>query len=117
MLIVYDSMTGNVDRFVKKLGLRNKKIEPGVIVEEPFLLITYSIGFGEVPKKVNGFLTVNSHYLRGVIGSGNMIWGTNYCGAAEKIAKEFNVPLVHKFELSGTDKDVEKVQQEAKNIG
>lgn len=116
MIVVYDSLTGNVERFVSKLGFPSIKITKGLKIEEPFVLITYTIGFGQVPSTVMDFLYENGDYLKAVAGSGNMNWGNYFCGAADVISQKFNIPVIHKFELSGTNKDVEKVQQEVKNI-
>ncbi|MNH66476.1 putative NrdI-like protein [compost metagenome] len=118
LIVVYDSLTGNVQRFVSKLDLPSVKITSGLSVDEPFILVTYTIGFGEIPKTINEFLNsgYHAHYLKGVAGSGNMVWGDKYCGAAVAISKIFNVPLIHKFELSGTQKDIEKFQQEVNKI-
>ena len=32
--------------------------------EEPYILVTGTIGFGEVPKEVQSFLEINHHNLR-----------------------------------------------------
>nr|WP_245864492.1 class Ib ribonucleoside-diphosphate reductase assembly flavoprotein NrdI [Paenibacillus donghaensis] len=96
--------------------MKSIKITPDLIVHEPFVLITYTTGFGEVPKSVDRFLSLNNKNIKGVIGSGNMNWGKFFCGAAETISKQYEVPLLHKFELSGNKKDVEKIKQEALNI-
>jgi protein involved in ribonucleotide reduction len=116
LLIVYDSLTGNVQRFVDKLDTKTIKITPDLIVDQPFILITYTTGFGEVPARVEKFLMQNRQYIKGVIGSGNKNWGSYYCGSAETISKQYYVPLIHKFELSGSQKDVEKIKQEVLNI-
>ncbi|MED4883062.1 class Ib ribonucleoside-diphosphate reductase assembly flavoprotein NrdI [Bacillus smithii] len=117
MLIVYDSLTGNVQRFVNKLDKHKKiKITDDLIVNEPFILITYTTGFGEVPKSVMIFLQKNSQFLKGVAASGNKVWGDYYTKSAITISKEFNVPILLRFELSGTQTDVNKFLQEVENI-
>jgi protein involved in ribonucleotide reduction len=116
LLIIYDSLTGNVQRFINKLDMRSTKITTELSINEPFVLITYSIGYGEVPKSIEKFLESNHQYLKGIIGSGNRNWGKFYCGAAEIISKRYDVPLLHKFELSGNAYDVEKIKQEVLNI-
>ena len=112
MLIVYDSMTGNVQRFVDKLNTNSVKLHNDLIVNEPYILVTYTIGFGEIPESTYNFLKHNSKYLIAVASSGNMNWGSNYGKAADKIANNFNVPLIMKFELSGTNEDINKFKQE-----
>ncbi|WP_431785926.1 class Ib ribonucleoside-diphosphate reductase assembly flavoprotein NrdI [Paenibacillus lactis] len=118
MLIVYDSLTGNVQKFVNKINMKNIKLTDSLIIDEPFILITYTIGFGEVPVSVKRFLESGYHrnYLKGVAGSGNKNWGSRFCKAAHTISQEYGVPLIHTFELSGTENDIEKFLQEVKNI-
>ncbi|MGN5650855.1 class Ib ribonucleoside-diphosphate reductase assembly flavoprotein NrdI [Bacillus sp. Brlt_9] len=116
MLIVYASKTGKVRSFVNKLGMRAVEIKDEVILTEPFVLITYTIGFGQVPDEVQNFLEDNHIYLRGVISSGNRNWGNNFGKAADIISQKYrladgsNIPLLHKFEMAGTNKDIEIVR-------
>jgi len=73
MRVVYFSLTGNIERFVNKLNI-SIPIEVGhidLITEEPFILITYTAKFGEIPESVKLFLEKNENNLRAVIGSGN----------------------------------------------
>lgn len=49
--------------------------------------------------------------MRGVIGSGNTNFGTDYCLAGELVAKKAKIPLLYKFELLGTNEDVEAIQR------
>lgn len=107
MLIMYDSRTGNVRRFVKKLDLPAVQLEETMTVDEPYVLITYTTGFGQVPDKVSSFLQRNYRFLSGVCASGNRNWGQNFAGSAERIAQMYGVPVLGKFELSGTPRDVE----------
>ena len=107
MLIVYDSRTGNVEKFVKKIDLPNIKIKPDLIVDRPFILITFTTGFGIVPETTIKFLEKNYIYLKGVAASGNLNWGNLFAHSADIISQKYNVPIIHKFELSGTQKDVE----------
>lgn len=113
MLVVFSSMTGNIRRFIEKLGVDNvvdiSSKGGQVSVNEPFVLITYTIGNGETPQDVQSFLDNNNHYLRGVIGSGNRNWGDNFCKGAINVAERYKVPLLHTFELSGYESDVEIV--------
>ncbi|WP_338335451.1 class Ib ribonucleoside-diphosphate reductase assembly flavoprotein NrdI [Bacillus altitudinis] len=120
MLITYESLTGNVQRFVDKIinnkHLSVKKITEDTMITEPFIHITYTIGFGEVPKLTQEFIHNNKELLRGISSSGNRIWGNNFGLAADKIANQYNVPILLKFELAGTDSDVAKFIQEVKFI-
>lgn len=116
MLIVYDSRTGNVKRFVSKLHRPSIRIEAGLMVNEPYVLLTYTTGFGEVPQTTQQFLEGNSRWLAGVAVSGNMNWGSRYGMAGDVIAARYGVPLLHKFELSGTVHDVHVLNQEVETI-
>ncbi|MCY9546810.1 class Ib ribonucleoside-diphosphate reductase assembly flavoprotein NrdI [Lysinibacillus xylanilyticus] len=105
MLIYYASLTGNVQRFVEKLNIETKCIREEN-ASEPYVLITYTFGFGEVPIEVKKWLKNNGHLMRAVAVSGNRNWGDNYGKAGDLIAQEYGVPLLQKFELAGTDEDV-----------
>jgi protein involved in ribonucleotide reduction len=106
MLIVYDSRTGNVRRFVDKLPFRSVRIEDHLRVDEPFVLVTYTTGFGDVPDKVLRFLDANGSRMKGVAASGNRNWGALFARSADTIARSYGVPVLAKFELSGTAQDV-----------
>lgn len=107
MLVVYDSKTGNVKRFINKLNMRSMPIDEQVRLEEPFVLVTYTTGFGQVPEKVNTFLKSNHDLLRGVSASGNRNWGNGFAKSADTISSMYDVPVILKFELSGTSLDTE----------
>lgn len=51
MQIIYDSKTGNVKRFADKLPFGDKQpIHQDTHIDQPFILITYTTGFGNVPE-------------------------------------------------------------------
>lgn len=116
MLIVYDSMTGNVKRFISKLKLPAVQIQNQMTIDEPYVLITYTTGFGQIPEKVSSFLQKNSQHLVGVSASGNRNWGERFAKSADLISKAYNVPVISKFELSGTKSDVAYFEQEVSRI-
>lgn len=112
MLLVYDTKTRNVERFVHKLrGFRLQKIHEQLQVREPFILVTYTTGFGQVPETTRTFLQQNHRHIIGVAVSGNRVWGSHFGKSGDTISREYQVPLIHKFELAGTKKDVEIFQQ------
>ena len=106
MRIYYASLTGNVRRFVSKLDADSTDILSAPKADKPYVLITYTFGFGDVPNEVKRWLADNHSLLRGVAVSGNRNWGERFGAAGNRIAKQFGVPLLHKFELAGTDEDV-----------
>ena len=117
MLIVFDSMTGNVERFVNKLkNYKAYRINDKLIMNDEYCLITYTIGFGEVPETTKRFLENNYKHLKAVATSGNKVWGDNFGRAGEIISKRYNVPLILKFELSGNEIDIEKFNEEVMRI-
>lgn len=105
-MIVYASRTGNIRYIVSKLNLPSIEITDGLTVNEPFLIFTYTDKLGEVPKKVEDFLQLNYQYCKGVIASGNSNFGVKmFCESADKISRQYSVPIVHKVELRGFQHD------------
>ncbi|KQX52381.1 class Ib ribonucleoside-diphosphate reductase assembly flavoprotein NrdI [Paenibacillus sp. Root444D2] len=99
-------------RFIKKAagaGLEAKmiRIHKDIVISEPFVLITYTTGAGQVPDEVQSFLRANYRYLLGVAASGNRNWGNLFAKSGETIAHQFGVPLLLQFELSGTSSEVD----------
>ncbi|SMG50754.1 class Ib ribonucleoside-diphosphate reductase assembly flavoprotein NrdI [Paenibacillus aquistagni] len=111
MRIIFDSKTGNVKRFVGKLDMECTQITPELEIEVPYILITYTTGFGQTPQMTKDFLSRNGRLPLAVASSGNMNWGNNYGRAANLIAEQYGVPVLMKFELSGTQKDVVRFKQ------
>ncbi|MBP1932060.1 class Ib ribonucleoside-diphosphate reductase assembly flavoprotein NrdI [Ammoniphilus resinae] len=116
MNIVYASKTGNVKRFIAKLDRQSIRIKEDLLMDEPFVLVTYTTGFGQVPSVVTEFLEQNHHHLRGVAASGNKNWGDSYARSADTIAAQYQVPVVCKFELSGTEHDLKIFQERVKQL-
>lgn len=117
MLIAYYSLTGNVKRFIDKCGFIYVDITENQTLDEPFILVTNTTGFGQVPESVADFLKRNSGHLVGVAVSGNRNWGANFAKAADLISERYGVPIVHKFELSGTEDDVKIFTERVESIG
>lgn len=112
MLIVYESKTGNVRRFMNKVkeatGWRIEELSKDTTLNENFHLVTYTTGFGHVPNPTKKFMANCGNYAKSVTTSGNRNWGANFGFAGDKISHEFNIPLLMKFELSGTPSEVKK---------
>ncbi|MDO4792503.1 MAG: class Ib ribonucleoside-diphosphate reductase assembly flavoprotein NrdI [Buchananella hordeovulneris] len=120
-LVYFSSASENTRRFVERLDrpavripLR-PRVEGMIRVTRPYVLIvpTYGGGAvaGAVPKQVIQFLNdpANRALLRGVITSGNTNFGEHYCLAGPIISAKCGVPELYRFELLGTQLDVEKV--------
>ncbi|CAM3477476.1 class Ib ribonucleoside-diphosphate reductase assembly flavoprotein NrdI [Marinicrinis lubricantis] len=116
MLIAYDSRTGNVSRFVNKLGMKAIRIDENMQLDQPFVLITYTTGFGQVPEKVQAFLKKNYTYMKGIAASGNRNWGDGFAKSADTISRTYGVPIISKFELSGTMQDITRFREGVQSI-
>lgn len=124
MEIVYFSNTtsNNTHRFVQKLDRPAQRIparraDPSLEVDDPYILIlpTYGAGHGAgaVPPGVIRFLNIetNRSLIRGVVGAGNLNFGSSFAAAATVVSEKCKVPLLHRFEILGSVEDVLTVQQ------
>jgi protein involved in ribonucleotide reduction len=121
MKVVYASLTGNVKRFTNNLPFESVQIPRvgNLVVNEPFVLIIYTTGHGQIPKEVVNFMnhSINASNIVGVVGSGNRNWGEEwFCYSAKTVAKEFNIPLLHTIENSGYPSDVGFVTNKIKEL-
>ena len=114
MFVYYDSKTGNVQRFIDKIKKEKPewsfvKISGDMEISENGHLVTFTTNFGEIPNTTEKFLENenNRKYIASVCSSGNMNWGTLFGKAADKIEETYGIPVLMKFELSGTHVQVE----------
>jgi protein involved in ribonucleotide reduction len=120
-LVYFSSVSENTHRFIERLDrpavripLR-PRVSGQIRVSNPFVLVlpTYGSGAraGAVPKQVVRFLNdpTNRGLIRGVITAGNTNFGEDYCLAGPIISHKCRVPELYRFELLGTDRDVEQV--------
>lgn len=116
MKVVYFSKTGNIKRFMQNIECDKVVGTKDLMMNEPFLLLCYTTGFGEVPLEIKYFLSKqpNKENIRYVVGSGNKNWGINYCKAAHIISKNFDCELLQTFELSGNRHDIEMFKKNLK---
>lgn len=118
--IVYYTRTGQTRTFIKKVKevIDVETIEIPVLkkgkeikidrIDKKFILLTPTYYFGQLPEEVEQFLnTENSKNLIAVMSSGNRNWGVNYALAGDKISSQYNVDLIGKFELAGSQNDVD----------
>ncbi len=93
-----------------------KRSTPFLEMRAPFVLVLPTFADGEgrnaVPKPVIRFLNEqeNRFWLRGVIASGNRNFGEFFARAGDVVAKKCGVPVLYRFELSGTKTDVTRIQ-------
>ncbi|WP_297238164.1 class Ib ribonucleoside-diphosphate reductase assembly flavoprotein NrdI [uncultured Faecalicoccus sp.] len=112
MKYAYASRTGNVESIISQLGLDALFIQTGdEVMNEPFILFTYTDGLGDVPMEVETFLTLNGTNLKGVIVSGDMGYGDAYCQAGDKIADEYGVECLYKVENAGEAGDIKAIEE------
>ncbi len=123
-LVYFSSVSENTHRFVQKLGVEATRIplRGRIQVDEPYVLVlpTYGGGHatpdinagGYVPKQVIAFLNDehNRSLLRGVIAAGNTNFGAEFCYAGDVVSRKCGVPYLYRFELMGTDEDVQAVR-------
>lgn len=110
MIVYYDSKTGNVERFIQKIRLLTNwhciKISDSISIDQEGHLVTYTTKIGSVTETTLRFMEKNSDFILSVSSSGNMNWGANFALAADKIAGQYSIPVLIKFELSGLERDV-----------
>ena len=114
MFVYYDSKTGNVQRFIDKIKKERPewsfvKISGDMEISENGHLVTFTTNFGEIPDTTEKFLENenNRKCIKSVSSSGNMNWGTLFGKAADNIEEKYGIPVLMKFELSGTHVQVE----------
>lgn len=120
-LVYFSSSSENTLRFVERLGMPALRIplevKQRLEVTEPYILLVPSYGgggiAGAVPTQVIRFLNnpANRALLRGVIASGNRNFGEGFCRAGDIIAQKCRVPYLYRFELLGTEQDIENVRK------
>lgn len=79
-----------------------------------YVIMTPSYGSPKVPhipKAVRQFLNRNNKHAIGVIGTGNLNFGEDYCKAAHLIQEEYQIPILYRAELFGTEEDVQNIDQ------
>lgn len=120
-LVYFSSVSENTRRFIERLDrpavripLR-PRVEGMIRVSQPFVLAVPTYGGGEpsgaVPKQVISFLNdpANRALIRGVITAGNTNFGEDYCLAGRVVSAKCRVPELYRFELLGTRRDVDQV--------
>ena len=121
-LVYFSSVSGNTHRFVEKLGRPAARIplhasDRPLKATRPYVLVlpTYGAGDGPgaVPKQVIRFLNDpdNRALIRGVVAGGNTNFGKAFGLAGDIVAAKTGVPCLYRFEVFGTQDDVEAVGQ------
>lgn len=98
--------------------MESLQIEDGLVVNQDFILITYATGMGgQTPDKTKRFLANNHEHMKGVACSGNRNWGEDaFAKPARVISFTYKVPMILRFELSGTQADIENFKREVDKL-
>lgn len=111
VVIVFYSFTGQTRRFVEKVKAVSTveciELKDDLKVDSRFILLTSTIGFGQVPEPVATFLENNHKNMVAVMSNGNKNWGQNFAKAGDIISEHYKVPLIARYELAGTNEDVQ----------
>lgn len=122
-IVYFSSVSENTKRFVDKLGVPAFRIPISPAEAALFkhnresVLVTPTYGGGNdkstVPKQVIKFLNDpdNRKHIKAVIAGGNTNFGTHFGKAAEIIAAKLEVPILYRFEITGTPEDVIEVKE------
>lgn len=121
--VYYDTKTGNVRNFIKKLlamasnmiAININDINEGDVLL-PGHLITYTTGSGSVPVTTQYFRERNFQSVLSISASGNKNWGKNFSVSGDILAERYALFLVHKFEMTGFEEDVKKVLKDIFSI-
>ena len=121
MKYAFASRTGNVEEIISSLGIDALRINDGSeSIDEPYILFTYTDGYGDVPAEVENFLLclltvahlmANGTLIQGVVCSGDTNYGDAYCQAADKISEDYGCEILYKVENSGTPEDIENIKK------
>lgn len=116
MEIGYFSLTGNSEHISKKISDSSFDIRKRKVTNQPCIIITGTLGFGQVPSTVNKFIKNNREHVIGLIGTGNSNWGLNFCKAVDILSARYNLPILAKVELRGSENDYKKIKKEIERI-
>ncbi len=112
--IVFDSLTGNNQHFIDRMKQTKPdwdylKISDDLKLDQPFHLITFTTGLGEVPVSTANFLEKHAQHMLSVSSSGNRNWGPNYALAADKISQQYDKPILEKFEVADYQNSIDDI--------
>lgn len=120
-LVYFSSSSENTQRFIARLRLPAVRIplneRERLQVDEPYILVVPSYGgggtAGAVPRQVIRFLNDphNRALIRGVIASGSRNFGEAFGRAGDVISQKCAVPYLYRFELMGTQQDIDNVRK------
>ncbi|MDA8549933.1 MAG: class Ib ribonucleoside-diphosphate reductase assembly flavoprotein NrdI [Aquiluna sp.] len=122
-VVYFSSVSENTKRFVDKLEAQTVRIpirteEAAEFVHDRdsvLVLPTYGGGNDNstVPKQVIKFLNnpENRKHIKAVIAGGNTNFGSHFGKAGDIVADKLGVPVLYRFEITGTPEDVLEVKE------
>ncbi len=122
-VVYFSSVSENTKRFVDKLEAQTVRIpirteEAAEFVHDRdsvLVLPTYGGGndISTVPKQVIKFLNnpENRKHIKAVIAGGNTNFGSHFGKAGDIVADKLGVPVLYRFEITGTPEDVIEVKE------
>jgi protein involved in ribonucleotide reduction len=122
-VVYFSSVSENTKRFVDKLEAQSVRIpirtdEAAEFVHDRdsvLVLPTYGGGNDNstVPKQVIKFLNnpENRKHIKAVIAGGNTNFGSHFGKAGDIVADKLGVPVLYRFEITGTPEDVLEVKE------
>ena len=122
-VVYFSSVSENTKRFVDKLEAQSVRIpirteEAAEFVHDRdsvLVLPTYGGGNDNstVPKQVIKFLNnpENRKHIKAVIAGGNTNFGSHFGKAGDIVADKLGVPVLYRFEITGTPEDVVEVKE------
>lgn len=122
-VVYFSSVSENTKRFVDKLGVKTVRIPlrteeaAEFIHDKDSVLVVPTYGGGNeggtVPKQVIKFLNnpENRKHIKAVIAGGNTNFGDHFCRAGDVVAQKLGVPVLYRFEITGTPEDVNEVKE------
>jgi protein involved in ribonucleotide reduction len=122
-VVYFSSVSENTKRFVDKLEAKAVRIpirteEAAEFVHDRdsvLVLPTYGGGNDNstVPKQVIKFLNNpdNRKRIKAVIAGGNTNFGSHFGKAGDIVADKLGVPVLYRFEITGTPEDVVEVKE------
>ena len=108
LIVYWSSNSGGTRRVAESLNTDTVELA-GYDGTSPYVLAcpTYDQPRGGfTPKPVQQFLEEHAHLMVGVLGLGNRNFGEKYCQAAHDISKQFNVPVLWRIEIMGSQEDL-----------
>ena len=108
LIVYWSSNSGGTRRVAEALNTNTVELA-GYDGTSPYVLMTPTYDQprgGFTPKPVQASLEEYAHLMVGVIGLGNRNFGEKYCQAAYDISKQFNVPVLWRIEIMGSQEDL-----------